>query len=236
VNQRELQHSMYERRGSSIAQRVTLAVSAGACVLLAWWILGDDGLGVLGSWLGWAWRPGDPTRRILLTVAFSIYYVRLLFTEFVFLKRGVGWNEVLTVAPWLLMIVVLLAIAGGTNGNPVGGAAGAGCVLFVLGSWMNSYAEYTRDTWKQRAENRGQLYTSGLFRFSRHPNYLGDLVSFSGLCMVSGAWVTVIIPVLMLAGFLFVNIPVLDAHLRDHYGDAFDEYAQRTRKLIPFVY
>jgi protein-S-isoprenylcysteine O-methyltransferase Ste14 len=40
----------------------------------------------------------------------------------------------------------------------------------------------------------------------------------------------------MPAGFVFVNIPVLDAHLHDHYGSAFDEYAQRTRKLIPFVY
>jgi protein-S-isoprenylcysteine O-methyltransferase Ste14 len=29
---------------------------------------------------------------------------------------------------------------------------------------------------------------------------------------------------------------MLDAHLHDHYGAAFDEYAERTRKLIPFVY
>ena len=40
----------------------------------------------------------------------------------------------------------------------------------------------------------------------------------------------------MLAGFVFVNIPVLDSHLHDHYGGAFDDYARRTRKLIPFVY
>ena len=40
----------------------------------------------------------------------------------------------------------------------------------------------------------------------------------------------------MLAGFVFVNIPILDAHLHDHYGAAFEEYARRTRKLIPFVY
>jgi protein-S-isoprenylcysteine O-methyltransferase Ste14 len=48
--------------------------------------------------------------------------------------------------------------------------------------------------------------------------------------------VTAVIPVLMLAGFVFVNIPVLDSHLHDHYGSAFDEYARRTRKLIPFLY
>jgi steroid 5-alpha reductase family enzyme len=205
-------------------------------VLLAWWLLTADGLRVVGSWMGWAWLPGDAVRRILLVAAFSIYYVRLLFTEFVFLKRGVGWSEVSMIAPWLLVIVLLLAIAGGTKGTPIGWEASAGGVLFVLGSWMNSYAEYARDVWKGKPEHRGQLYTLGLFRYSRHPNYLGDLLSFSGLCLISGVWVTAIIPLIMLAGFVFVNIPALDAHLRDHYGNAFDEYARHTRKLVPYVY
>jgi len=49
-------------------------------------------------------------------------------------------------------------------------------------------------------------------------------------------WLTVIVPALMLAGFVSVNIPILDAHLREHYGTAFDEYARKTRKLIPFIY
>jgi protein-S-isoprenylcysteine O-methyltransferase Ste14 len=47
---------------------------------------------------------------------------------------------------------------------------------------------------------------------------------------------TAVIPLLMLLGFVFVNVPVLDAHLHDHYGAEFDEYARRTRKLIPFLY
>jgi steroid 5-alpha reductase family enzyme len=109
-------------------------------------------------------------------------------------------------------------------------------MLFAAGSGMNSYAEYRRHAWKQRPENRGQLYTLSLFRISRHPNYLGDLLSFSGLCLLSGRWMTALIPVIMLMGFVFVNVPVLDAHLHDHYGAAFDEYARRTRKLIPFIY
>jgi steroid 5-alpha reductase family enzyme len=108
--------------------------------------------------------------------------------------------------------------------------------LFLLGSWMNTFAEYARYRWKQRPENRGKLYTKGLFRYSRHPNYLGDLLSFSGLCLMAGAWVTAVIPIAMLAGFVFVNVPVLDAHLQERYGSAFGDYARRTRKLIPFLY
>jgi steroid 5-alpha reductase family enzyme len=55
-----------------------------------------------------------------------------------------------------------------------------------------------------------------LFRYSRQPNYLGDLISFSGLYLVSERWITIVIPSIMLAGFVFANIPLLDSHLHDH--------------------
>jgi protein-S-isoprenylcysteine O-methyltransferase Ste14 len=231
-----LQQQMYELTAPSVAQRVTLAALVAASVALAWWLLFAGGISIAGAWFGGAWHPGDPVRRAFLAAAFSIYFFRLLFTAFVFLKRGMSWAEVFTIAPWVLCIYLLLSLAGGRNASPFGAAAIAGAALFVLGSWMNSYAEYRRHIWKQRTENRGQLYTLGLFRYTRHPNYLGDLLSFSGLCLLSGRWFTAIVPVLMLAGFVFANIPVLDAHLRQHYGPACDEYAKRTRKLIPFIY
>ncbi len=227
---------MYERTDSSLPQRLTLAATGAVWVALVWWLLFGRGIAIVGAWFGWSWTPGDTLRRGFLAAGLSVYYVRILFTEFVFLKRGVGWDEVFTIAPWLMCIFLLLGIAGGKNPEAIGAAASVGTALFLFGSWMNSYAEYARHVWKQRSENRGQLYTRGLFRYSRHPNYLGDLLSFSGLCLISGAWVTAVTPLLMLAGFVFVNIPILDSHLHDHYGAAFDEYARRTRKLIPFVY
>ena len=236
MDKRELQRSMYELTGASVAQRMALAAIAAILVLFAWWLLAAQGLGTLSGWLGWNLDKGDAARRILLASGFSIYYIRILFTEFVFLKRGVGWNEIFSIAPWLLVIILLLGFEGGTNGNALGVATWLGLVCFLLGSWMNSYAEYERHVWKRRPENHGRLYTGGLFRYTRHPNYFGDLISFSGLCLISGKWITVIIPLLMLAGFVFVNIPVLDAHLHDHYGRDFEDYARRTRKLIPFVY
>lgn len=227
---------MYERQDASQRQRITMAVFAGLWILLAGWLLLGGGLSLASRWLPWIGRPGDLSRQALLFAGFAIYYIRILFTEFVFLRRGVSWNEVWTIVPWLFFIIVFLCLAGGTNHALFGAAGILGVVCFIAGSWMNSYAEYARHIWKQQPENRGRLYTGGLFRYSRHPNYLGDLLSFSGLCLISGAWITAIIPLLMLAGFVFVNIPVLDSHLHDHYGSAFEDYARRTSKLIPFVY
>jgi protein-S-isoprenylcysteine O-methyltransferase Ste14 len=226
---------LYAAYGNSVAQRVAMAMAVGACVGLTWWLL-LGGIGFVGAWLGRSWTLGDAARYLCLAVMLTVYFVRLLLTQFVFLKRAVGWREVLMIVPWVLCIYLLLALEGGTNPAPFGVVAGVGAVLFVLGSWMNSYAEYARNIWKRRPENRGRLYTLGLFRYSRHPNYLGDLISFSGLCLVSGRWITMIIPAIMLAGFVFANIPMLDSHLHDHYGATFDEYAERTSKLIPFVY
>jgi protein-S-isoprenylcysteine O-methyltransferase Ste14 len=234
--ERASRKDIYAARGNCIAQRIFLTVAVGLWVAVAWWLLLGGGLAVIGPSVGRTWSLGSEARRLCLAMALSIYFVRLLFTQFIFLKRAVSWSEAGMIAPWVLCINLLLCIAGGTNPNPPGTAVAVGVLLFLVGSWINSYAEYARHTWKQRADNRGRLYTLGLFRYSRHPNYLGDLISFSGLCLIAGRWYTVVVPLLMLCGFVFANIPMLDAHLHDHYGAAFDEYAERTRKLIPFVY
>lgn len=231
-----LQKQMYELSGPSVAQRLTMAALLFASIALAVWLLVGGGIAAVSARFGWNWATGSFVRRACLAAALSIFFVRLLFTVFVFLRRGISWTEVFTVVPWVLFLSVFLALSGGTNRAPLGAAGAVGAILFVLGSWTNSYAEYCRHRWKQRPENRGRLFTASLFRYSRHPNYLGDVISFSGLCLLTGRWFTCFVPIAMLAGFVFVNIPALDAHLRQHYGAAFDEYARRTRKLIPFVY
>jgi protein-S-isoprenylcysteine O-methyltransferase Ste14 len=227
---------IYARQGGSRAPRVALAAALAAGVGMACWLLLGVGMQTTSAWLGIRLGVGDFMRRICLLAAFAIYFVRVLFSAFVFLKRAMAWGEATMIAVWVLFIFVLLSIAGGTDPAPIGAAGFAGTAFFVLGSWMNTYAEYLRHMWKARPEHRGQLFTRGLFRWSRHPNYLGDLTSFSGMCLISGRWFTAAIPLLMLMGFVFVNIPMLDAHLQAHYGRQFDEYAARTRKLIPFIY
>ena len=225
------QGDMYAVRGRSVAQRMVLTVAVGVWVGVAWWLLVGGGIGVVGGLVGRTWAVGDLVRRVCLAVALSIYFVRLLFTQFVFLKRAVGWGEVGAIVPWVGFIFVLLAMCGGRNAAAFGVVGWVGVGLFVVGSWMNSYAEFARERWKRRAENRGRLYTLGLYRWSRHPNYLGDLVSFSGLCLMAGCWWTGVVPVVMFCGFVFANIPMLDAHLREHYGAEFEAYAQADAEV-----
>jgi steroid 5-alpha reductase family enzyme len=215
---------MYEVTGASTAQRLFLAV-----VLILWAI-------AFCLLLFGGVETGDSLRRGLLAAGWCVYCFRVLLAEWVFLKRGISWKEALTIAVWISIIALAFAILGGGNRRPLGTAAVLGAILYACGSFVNTYSEYRRYVWKQRAENRGRLYTEGLFHYAAHINYFGDLLLFTGFSMIAGSPYTLFVPAVMLAGFIFSNIPALDAHLHAKYGAAFDAYAAKTKKLIPLVY
>ena len=105
-----------------------------------------------------------------------------------------------------------------------------------MGSWLNTASELQRLRWKKRPRNAGHLYTRGLFRLCRHPNYLGDTVLFIGFALITGSPIALVIPAIMAAGFVFAAIPALDRRLAEHYGREFEAWATRTHRYIPFIY
>ena len=89
---------------------------------------------------------------------------------------------------------------------------------------------------KQDSANKGECYTGGLFRHSMHINYFGDIVLFTGWSLFTHATWALALPVFMAIMFAFVHIPALDAYLAKRYGDAFENYARKTKKLVPYVW
>jgi steroid 5-alpha reductase family enzyme len=173
---------------------------------------------------------------VLLLGAAAVYFLRSLLTTFVFLKRRMSWAEVSTIAGWIGSLQLLFAFLGGRQTAPVGLVEMVGILLYVGGSYLNSGSEFQRHVWKQQPEHQDQLYTEGLFRYAMHINYFGDLVLFTGWVLLTRRWVLLVVPGLMLLGFVFLNIPALDRYLAERYGEAFRAYAARTKKLIPFLY
>ncbi len=84
----------------------------------------------------------------------------------------------------------------------------------------------------------GDLMDRGLWRLSRHPNYLGEIGFWSALFLFAlsarpdYAW-TAVGPVAMTAMFLLASIPMLDARSRER-RPGYAEYEQRTPALIPW--
>jgi protein-S-isoprenylcysteine O-methyltransferase Ste14 len=181
-------------------------------------------------------RPGNTGRQVALLACVVIYVARATHTLFVFVKRKIPWWE----AAWggsIIGCVLFCFLLGGLRApQAIGPADLGGVLLYIAGSYIGTASEHSRHIWKARPENRGLLYTEGLFSYSRHINYFGDLLVFGGCAVLTRQLWTGIVPLAMGLNFAFVIIPAHDAYLAARYGSEFDQYASRTNKLVPLIY
>jgi protein-S-isoprenylcysteine O-methyltransferase Ste14 len=84
--------------------------------------------------------------------------------------------------------------------------------------------------------HRGQIYSDGFFKYERHINYLGDILWIIAYSMITKNWYAALIPVFIFCFFAFYNAPKLDKYLKGKYGSDYDDYARKTKILIPFLY
>ena len=206
--------TIHGTKAPSLPQKLVLAGIHLVVIVAVAWLLLDGGILTVASWLGVTWTAGSWGRRVLLFACSFVYFLRLLPGTFIFLRRRMAWSEVAIVAPWIAVIQIGFALLGGTSKAAVGVLDVLALLLYVIGSYLNTGSEYLRYLWKLRPENQGHLYTRGLFRYSMHINYFGDLLLFSGFALLIHRLWAGIVPLLMLAGFVFFNIPPLDGYLR----------------------
>jgi protein-S-isoprenylcysteine O-methyltransferase Ste14 len=76
----------------------------------------------------------------------------------------------------------------------------------------------------------------GIYRFVRHPAYLGSFVSFIGLGLAFGNWLSVIVIVVGTAIAFLYRISVEERALVAALGDEYRAYAARTKRFIPGVF
>lgn len=76
------------------------------------------------------------------------------------------------------------------------------------------------------------LVTSGIFRRTRNPIYLGDTLILAGLMLRWEAWPSLILLPLFVWVITDRFIGPEETRLRDHFGAAFDRYATTTRRWV----
>lgn len=179
---------------------------------------------------------GSPGRQAVLLLCALIFVARAAVTFFAFMKRKIPWWEAAWGGGAIGLVLFFMLRAGLRTPQPLGLADIAGILLYAWGSYLGTASEYSRHVWKARPENQGHLYIDGLFRYSRHINYFGDLLLFSGLGILTRQLWTAVVPLVMLLNFVFTIIPAHDAYLSARYGGEFDHYARCAKKLIPFIY
>ena len=118
----------------------------------------------------------------------------------------------------------------------------AGAAVWLVGLLIEAAADAQKSAFKAEDANRGRFITTGLWRYSRHPNYFGEILVWWGLFVYSvpaldGAAFTVVVgPVFITVLLLFVSgIPLLERSADEKYGDdpAYRDYKRRTRSSSP---
>lgn len=115
----------------------------------------------------------------------------------------------------------------------------AGLALAVVAVIGESVADFQMRAFKRDASSRGRVCEAGLWRYSRHPNYFFESLTWWGFFLVAAdapwGWVTVICPLLMLY-FLFkvTGIPLTEEWAVRSKGDAYREYQRTTSPFIPW--
>ena len=110
--------------------------------------------------------------------------------------------------------------------------------LAVLGIGFETIADAQLAAFKGDPENAGKVLDTGLWRYTRHPNYFGDLCVWWGLYLIAAE--TGIAGVLSIAGPILITflltrwsgIPTVEGRLRRRRPE-YEAYVQRTSSLIP---
>ena len=142
----------------------------------------------------------------------------------------------------LLTIAAALAIITSVERKPIGWVAIVGIIIWVVGFTIEVVADRQKSAFKQNPANAGRFITTGLWAWSRHPNYFGEIVLWIGVAIMavpvlSGwRWVVLISPVFVVLLLTRVSgIPMLEARAEKRWGDdkQFQTYTGTTSVLIP---
>lgn len=134
---------------------------------------------------------------------------------------------------WIISLPLLAAIAAPDALNLLDYL---GTALMLFGLAFEMIADRQLMEFKARPENRGRVLDSGLWRYTRHPNYFGEFCVWWGFYLVAlaaGGWWTVVAPLLMSYLLLRVSGVVLLEKDIDRRRPAYRDYIARTNAFFP---
>ena len=109
-------------------------------------------------------------------------------------------------------------------------------MLWLVGFAFEAIGDYQLSRFKARADSKGRVLNTGLWRYTRHPNYFGDFCiwwSFYLFAVASGSWWSILSPILMSLLLLKVSgVAMLEKTISDRRPE-YAEYIRRTNAFFP---
>lgn len=154
-------------------------------------------------------------------------------------EPGFAWKSLYlvfglqAVLAWLIAAPLAAAISAP---GPLGAFDVAGAVIVVFGIAWETVGDAQLARFKADPANAGQVMDRGLWRYSRHPNYFGEFCvwwGFYAIALGTGAWWTVVSPLLMSVLLLRVSgVTLLEKDIGER-RPAYRDYVARTNAFFP---
>lgn len=153
---------------------------------------------------------GKPSRLIILAgpVILLIFAIDLWF----------GYTQTGPLPVSFLYLGVFLALLG---------IAVRQWALATLGRFFFAQIEFSSDH---------KLITQGPYRLIRHPSYTGATLTFLGLALVMQSCGAVVVTAAYIGVFLGSRIFGEERALKKEFGEEYEAYARRTKRLVPFLF
>ena len=142
---------------------------------------------------------------------------------------------------YLTLACGLAAMTAGQR-VPLDAFAAVGAVLWLAGFAIEVTADRQKRAFRADPANDGRFITTGLWAWSRHPNYFGEILLWLGVAVIAlpvlqgFQYVTLISPVFVYLLLTRVSgIPMLESRAKKKWGteDAYRAYKARTPVLVP---
>ena len=107
-----------------------------------------------------------------------------------------------------------------------------GASVAFVGLLIETVADW--QLWRFKQARQTGLCQVGLWSFSRHPNYLGEVVFWCGLSITTLmtnplSWIA---PLYLWCLMHYITLAITERMAHEKYGQSFQEYCDRTRKWI----
>jgi len=140
-----------------------------------------------------------------------------------------------------LTAIAAIIVITSQNTKPLGIFAYIGVTVWIVGFAIEVVADRQKRVFRKNPENKGGFISTGLWAWSRHPNYFGEIILWLGIFIIAipvlqgWQWLAVLSPLFVYLLLTKVSgVPMLEDIADERWGgqEAYEAYKARTPVLM----
>tara|TARA_Y100000816_G_scaffold177629_1_gene128216 strand:+ start:542 stop:949 length:408 start_codon:yes stop_codon:yes gene_type:complete len=135
-------------------------------------------------------------------------------------------------------------LTGIANGIIFSSTTIIGIIIFIIGFTIEIIADSQKTKFRANDDNKDKFISSGLWKYSRHPNYLGEIILWLGISLISFSslegfqYITLISPIftyLLLVNVSGINFLEKSGKKKWGHLESYKKYLKETPRLFGFL-